>query len=162
MNWVGVNTKFVTLVRTNDNSVFVPEPAEIVSCCCWRHLVFIVTLKEIIAKVATRQRKSAMTYNIYLAMLSVVPLCSGAPLNPRLQEFLTWFLDNQRTIDRSIESGSTVVEDTTADTTTEWNFMSSTVYTTLINIASTTLTEQITTQSKQKSQLPQFQLARAR
>ena len=86
-----------------------------------------------------------MAYNIYLAMLSVVPLCSGAPLNPRLQEFLTWFLDNQRTIDRSIESGSTVVEDTTADTTTESNFKSSTVDTTLINIASSTTTEHTTT-----------------
>ena len=86
-----------------------------------------------------------MAYKIPLAMLSVVPLCSGAPLNPRLQEFLTWFLDNQRTIDRSIESGSTVVEDSTTDTTTESNFMSSTVYTTLINIASTTTTEHTTT-----------------
>ena len=86
-----------------------------------------------------------MAYNIPLAMLSVVPLCSGAPLNPRLQEFLTWFLDHQRTIDRSIESGSTVVEDTTTDTTTESNFKSSIVDSTLINIASTTTTVHITT-----------------
>lgn len=69
----------------------------------------------------TKERK--MINSIPLALLSVVPLCTGAPLESRLDEILQWLRESQQSnqLDTTSEQGSTELQTTVRVTTDSWN-----------------------------------------
>lgn len=64
-----------------------------------------------------------MINSIPLALLSVVPLCTGAPLESRLDEILQWLRESQQSsqLDTTSELGSTELQTTVSVTTDSWN-----------------------------------------
>lgn len=64
-----------------------------------------------------------MINSIPLALLSVVPLCTGAPLESRLDEILQWLRESQQSnqLDTTSEQGSTELQTTVRVTTDSWN-----------------------------------------
>lgn len=64
-----------------------------------------------------------MINSIPLALLSFVPLCTGAPLASRLDEILQWLRKNQQSdqLDTTSGLGSTELQTTVSVTTDSWN-----------------------------------------
>lgn len=64
-----------------------------------------------------------MINSIPLALLSVVPLCTGAPLESRLDEILQWLRESQQSnqLDTTSEQGSMELQTTVRVTTDSWN-----------------------------------------
>lgn len=64
-----------------------------------------------------------MINSIPLALLSVVPLCTGAPLESRLDEILQWLKESQQSnqLDTTSGQGSTELQTTVRVTTDSWN-----------------------------------------
>lgn len=63
-----------------------------------------------------------MINSIPLALLSVVPLCTGAPLASKLDEILQWLRESQQSnqLDTTSELGSTELQTTASVTTDSW------------------------------------------
>lgn len=64
-----------------------------------------------------------MINSIPLALLSVVPLCTGAPLESRLDEILQWLRESQQSnqLDTTSELGFTELQTTVSVPTDSWN-----------------------------------------
>lgn len=64
-----------------------------------------------------------MINSIPLALLSVVPMCTGAPLASRLEEILQWLRESQQSnrLDTTSGQGSTEWQTTVSVTTDSWS-----------------------------------------